>query len=196
MSPISDSELQKIVQSIVRQAVGDRSVNQSAALDKTHRDSNPEIEAGEAQPENIASRRIAIGADHGGFVMKEDLKTYLQGKGYQVDDCGTYNTDSVDYPDFAYAVALKVSEGKAWRGIVLENQYPWQVQVQQPSPDGEMRQKAPDRRSRECEVAARSCIDAVGWRSQQRGDLAVRQARALDGWRPDQLGETGGRHAA
>ena len=120
MSPISDSELQKIVQSIVRQAVGDRSVNQSAALDKTHRDSNPEIEAGEAQPENIASRRIAIGADHGGFVMKEDLKTYLQGKGYQVDDCGTYNTDSVDYPAFAYAVALKVSEGKAWRGIVID----------------------------------------------------------------------------
>jgi ribose 5-phosphate isomerase B len=48
------------------------------------------------------------------------LKAYLQQQGYQVDDCGTYSTDSVDYPDFAYAVAKKVSAGAAWRGILID----------------------------------------------------------------------------
>lgn len=61
-----------------------------------------------------------MGADHGGFTLKETLKAYLQEQGYQVDDCGTYSTDSVDYPDFAYAVAKKVSEGEAWRGIIID----------------------------------------------------------------------------
>ena len=61
-----------------------------------------------------------MGADHGGYQLKESLKAYLQQQGYQVDDCGTYSTDSVDYPDFAYAVAKKVSEGAAWRGIIID----------------------------------------------------------------------------
>jgi len=61
-----------------------------------------------------------MGADHGGFTLKEALKAYLQQQGYQVDDCGTHSTDSVDYPDFAYAVAKKVSEGAAWRGIIID----------------------------------------------------------------------------
>ncbi|MBI9047136.1 MAG: ribose 5-phosphate isomerase B [Anaerolineaceae bacterium] len=63
---------------------------------------------------------IAIGADHGGFSMKAALIPYLEELGYQVIDCGTYNTDSVDYPDFAYAVAKHVSEGTAWRGIMID----------------------------------------------------------------------------
>jgi ribose 5-phosphate isomerase B len=74
----------------------------------------------EAQIPVQAKKVIAIGADHGGFVMKENLKKHLQEKGYPVDDCGTHSTDSVDYPDFAYAVALKVSEGKAWCGIIID----------------------------------------------------------------------------
>ena len=61
-----------------------------------------------------------MGADHGGFALKEILKAYLQQQGFQVDDCGTHSTDSVDYPDFAYAVAKKVSEGAAWRGIIID----------------------------------------------------------------------------
>ncbi len=61
-----------------------------------------------------------MGADHGGFTLKEHLKAYLQEQGYQVDDCGTHSTDSVDYSDFAYAVAKKVSEGTAWRGIIID----------------------------------------------------------------------------
>jgi ribose 5-phosphate isomerase B len=65
-------------------------------------------------------RTVALGADHGGYAMKEDLKTYLGGLGYDLVDCGTHSSDSVDYPDFAYAVARMVSEGQAWRGIIVD----------------------------------------------------------------------------
>ena len=67
-----------------------------------------------------AGRLVALGADHGGYVMKEDLKTYLGELGYQVIDCGTAGLEAVDYPDFAYAVARLVAEGRAWRGIVVD----------------------------------------------------------------------------
>jgi ribose 5-phosphate isomerase B len=63
---------------------------------------------------------IALGADHGGLDMKEVLKAYLQELGYDVKDCGTFSSESVDYPDFAYAVAKLVSEGQAWRGIMVD----------------------------------------------------------------------------
>jgi ribose 5-phosphate isomerase B len=66
------------------------------------------------------SKVIALGADHGGFEMKETLKTYLQELGYAVKDCGAFSSESVDYPDFAYAVARLVSEGQAWRGIMVD----------------------------------------------------------------------------
>jgi ribose 5-phosphate isomerase B len=61
-----------------------------------------------------------LGADHGGYAMKEDLKGYLGDLGYEIIDCGTSSKDSVDYPDFAYAVAKLVSEGRAWRGIMVD----------------------------------------------------------------------------
>lgn len=62
---------------------------------------------------------IAIGADHGGFGLKEILKNELQAR-YTVIDCGTDSTASVDYPDFALAVAEQVSSGRAWRGIMID----------------------------------------------------------------------------
>jgi ribose 5-phosphate isomerase B len=62
---------------------------------------------------------VAIGADHGGFSMKEMLKADLQSR-YTVIDCGTDSTASVDYPDFALAVAQLVSSGRAWRGIMID----------------------------------------------------------------------------
>jgi ribose 5-phosphate isomerase B len=67
-----------------------------------------------------SGRVVALGADHGGYAMKEDLKGYLGELGYQVVDCGTLSTEAVDYPDFAYAVARLVAEGRAWRGIVVD----------------------------------------------------------------------------
>lgn len=53
--------------------------------------------------------KIALGADHGGFELKEFIKNYLQEKGYDVVDCGTYNEKSVDYPDYAEKVAAEVN---------------------------------------------------------------------------------------
>jgi ribose 5-phosphate isomerase B len=67
-----------------------------------------------------ASKLIAIGADHGGFKMKEELNAFLSSLGHQVHDFGTNSEDAVDYPDFAYAVAKSVSEGTADVGIVID----------------------------------------------------------------------------
>ncbi len=63
---------------------------------------------------------IAIGTDHGGFELKEALKSYLQGRGFSVDDVGTFKKMSVDYPLFAYKVARKVAAGDCDRGIVID----------------------------------------------------------------------------
>jgi ribose 5-phosphate isomerase B len=76
------------------------------------------VPASEA-PHVSGDRTIAIGADHGGYTMKEMLKADLQGK-FTVVDCGTNGTESVDYPDFALAVAQMVSSGRAWRGIMID----------------------------------------------------------------------------
>lgn len=67
-----------------------------------------------------ASRLIAVGADHGGYKMKEELKSFLSGLGHQVHDFGTNSEDPVDYPDLAYAVARSVAEGTSDLGIVID----------------------------------------------------------------------------
>jgi ribose 5-phosphate isomerase B len=66
------------------------------------------------------SRLVAIGADHGGFQMKEELKTFLTGLGHQVHDFGTNSEEPVDYPDLAYAVARSVAEGASELGIIID----------------------------------------------------------------------------
>jgi ribose 5-phosphate isomerase B len=63
---------------------------------------------------------IAIGADHGGYPLKERLGFRLREAGYEVVDCGTNSVDAVDYPDFAHAVARKVADGEATWGIVVD----------------------------------------------------------------------------
>jgi ribose 5-phosphate isomerase B len=79
----------------------------------------PNASPGETSPEKSA-RVVAIGADHGGFELKEQLKTYLREWGYQVLDLGTNSVEAVDYPDFAEAVARAVVRGDAWLGIVID----------------------------------------------------------------------------
>lgn len=63
--------------------------------------------------------RIAMGCDHAGFPLKEDLKAFLAGEGHDVQDFGTHSTEPVDYPAFCAAVARTVAGGDAERGIVL-----------------------------------------------------------------------------
>lgn len=74
----------------------------------------------ESAASNFA-RVVAIGADHGGFVLKEQLKNYLRDWGYTALDLGTSSTEAVDYPDFAEAVANAVARGDAWRGVVIDS---------------------------------------------------------------------------
>ncbi len=68
----------------------------------------------------IEVARVAIGSDHGGFDMKESLKGYLDELSATFVDYGTYSKESVDYPDFAHAVALAVAVGHARQGIVID----------------------------------------------------------------------------
>ncbi|HYE74853.1 MAG TPA: ribose 5-phosphate isomerase B [Blastocatellia bacterium] len=65
-------------------------------------------------------RIIAIGADHGGFEMKEQLKDFLGSLGYHTRDFGTVSAEAIDYPDFAHAVAQAVAEGSCDLGIILD----------------------------------------------------------------------------
>jgi ribose 5-phosphate isomerase B len=63
---------------------------------------------------------IAIGADHGGFALKETIIEHLRGQGLSVHDCGCVGPDAVDYPDFAHAVANLVGTGVCRWGIVVD----------------------------------------------------------------------------
>jgi ribose 5-phosphate isomerase B len=62
---------------------------------------------------------IAIGSDHAGFDYKEQLISFLEGKGLTFKDFGTHSSESVDYPDFAHPVAEAVENGEAALGILL-----------------------------------------------------------------------------
>lgn len=67
-----------------------------------------------------ASKIVAVGADHGGFKMKEEVKAVLRDLGHKAQDFGAYSEEAVDYPDFAHAVARAVSNGTADLGIIVD----------------------------------------------------------------------------
>jgi ribose 5-phosphate isomerase B len=62
---------------------------------------------------------IAIGSDHAGFTRKTEIADYLQQAGYTIIDVGTFSLVSVDYPDYAKAASVLVSEGKADKAIII-----------------------------------------------------------------------------
>src|SRR5687768_308272 len=64
--------------------------------------------------------KISLGSDHGGFHLKEDLKKFLAEEGHQVVDLGCYNTEAVDYPDFAALVAQSVACGETKLGVMVD----------------------------------------------------------------------------
>jgi ribose 5-phosphate isomerase B len=79
--------------------------------------SSPAPQVAAAEP---SGERIAIGADHGGYALKERLAFRLREAGYDVEDCGTVGPESVDYPDFAHAVARLVAAGDCRWGVVVD----------------------------------------------------------------------------
>ena len=63
--------------------------------------------------------KIALGADHGGYSLKEEIKKMLERLGHTYEDFGCFSTDSCDYPDFGEAAARAVASGQCERGIVI-----------------------------------------------------------------------------
>jgi len=84
------------------------------------REKGIEIERRTSRRGSKAPKLVAVGADHGGFKMKEELKVFLNELGHRVHDFGTDSEDAVDYPDFAHAVARAVSNGTSDVGIIID----------------------------------------------------------------------------
>jgi ribose 5-phosphate isomerase B len=106
-----------LVTPLARQVALDRHV---ALVEAGTAPAPPVGHAPRADPAPTGQQTVAIGADHGGYELKEMLKGYLGELGYAVVDCGTHSSSSVDYPDLAFAVAQLVAQGRAWRGIVVD----------------------------------------------------------------------------
>jgi ribose 5-phosphate isomerase B len=108
---------QALITPLARQIALERRVT----LDRTSAAATPSpVDVPRPDPSPTSQQTVAIGADHGGYELKEMLKDYLDKLGYTVVDCGANSTASVDYPDFAFAVARLVAQGRAWRGIVVD----------------------------------------------------------------------------
>ena len=107
MTDIRDSEIHEIVHRVVGEALGSSR-------------GEPVSTAPASKAVTSGKKVVAIGADHGGYELKEVLKPELKTLGFDINDVGTNSKDAVDYPDFAHAVAQAVSTGKAWRGIMID----------------------------------------------------------------------------
>jgi ribose 5-phosphate isomerase B len=68
---------------------------------------------------DISNEIIPVASDHGGFEMKRYIIDHLVTNGYQVKDFGTYNSDSVDYPDFIHPIAREINDGIYKLGIII-----------------------------------------------------------------------------
>jgi ribose 5-phosphate isomerase B len=107
-SPLpSEAEVRELVAAIVDGVIGGEPDLPARAAPAAH-------------PAPVAETKIAIGADHGGYPLKERLLFRLREAGYDVVDCGTDSPESVDYPVFAAAVARKVADGACRWGIIVD----------------------------------------------------------------------------
>jgi deoxyribose-phosphate aldolase len=69
---------------------------------------------------SLLMQTLAIGADHGGFELKQQLAEHIRSRGFAVEDCGTHSTEAVDYPKIAAQVAQRVSDGRASVGVLVD----------------------------------------------------------------------------
>jgi ribose 5-phosphate isomerase B len=104
----SEQDVRALVQRVVEGLAG--SLDSASA---TSSDAGP-------SPASSGDRAIALGADHGGFPLKERLAFRLRESGWEVVDVGTDSTEAVDYPDFAAAVAERVASGECRWGIIVD----------------------------------------------------------------------------
>lgn len=103
------------VRALVSQIVAGLAPEQDGGADET-----PAPASRKSQAPFEGSVAVAIGADHGGYPLKERIGFHLRELGHEVIDCGTDSGDSVDYPDFAHAVAQRVSSGAAKYGVIVD----------------------------------------------------------------------------
>jgi ribose 5-phosphate isomerase B len=113
-SASAEDEVRAVVRRIV-DAVYEPAPSVSAVAGQPTGDTGRRDRAGE--PGRVA---VAIGADHGGYALKERIGRALAEQGHDVHDCGTSGEDAVDYPDFALAVATLVADGTCGAGIVVD----------------------------------------------------------------------------
>jgi ribose 5-phosphate isomerase B len=117
VTAIDETQLHQIVERVVTQVMGQTQSSTPAAdvavAAVAQSTPHPGSKSGGAKV-------VAIGADHGGFDLKENLRAYITELGFDVRDMGAYNQNTVDYPEFAHAVAKLVGTGKAWRGIMID----------------------------------------------------------------------------
>ena len=114
---MSDGPNEDEVRAIVAQIVGGFAPEDLGELTANDdRFSSPEPTA----PSGGSEGDVAIGADHGGFALKQRIAADLREHGFSVRDVGTHSTESVDYPDFAFAVAQLVADGSCRWGIVVD----------------------------------------------------------------------------
>ncbi len=106
---VSEGEIRDLVRRVV-EAVYDAPAGPAAT-------GGPAPDAATASAGSIA---IAVGADHGGFELKQLIAQRLEQEGYTVHDCGTTTPDPVDYPDVAHAVARLVADGTCRWGIIVD----------------------------------------------------------------------------
>ena len=107
MAPVDEKRIREVVRQVVERH-----------LEAT---SPAPVPASAVAPAPASARRVAVGADHGGYELKQLLAAYVRDElGWQVHDCGTHSPDPVDYPDFAAAVAREVAAGRCSRGIVID----------------------------------------------------------------------------
>ncbi|MEW6094639.1 MAG: ribose 5-phosphate isomerase B [Chloroflexota bacterium] len=116
MNAIDDTQIQEIVQRVLKQVMGQAGPDLVPAASSAPA---PAADLGSA-PQMGGRKVVALGADHGGFELKEILKSTLGEMGFDVNDVGTHSKAAVDYPDYAHEVARLVASGKAWRGIMID----------------------------------------------------------------------------
>jgi len=112
MNSIDDAQLHQIVEKVLKQVLGQETPVSPVAAALPTPTPTPNVQT--------SRKVVAIGADHGGYELKETLKATLTELGFDIADMGTNSKEAVDYPDFAHAVAQQVGSGKAWRGIMID----------------------------------------------------------------------------
>jgi ribose 5-phosphate isomerase B len=116
----TEDEVRALVAEVLARMAGAAGVAGDPAVLERPEGSDPQRQAGEGGGAPGPLCDVAVGADHGGYRLKERIAEELRGHGFTVQDCGTGGTEPVDYPDVAHAVATTVAGGRCRWGIVVD----------------------------------------------------------------------------